>query len=486
MFKSKWAMGSVLVAILLFCMINSVDAIKFENYKVLCDVNQSNSVHESITLEIYNNDSKNISEITYIIPQSADDLRVDSNKGVKSFSKKLKDGSTIITIDLEKPIKYGELGIINISFNSDIVWDKGDKKLLSINVPAVDSNFTMTVILPAGASIVSPAEGLLSITPQDYTIDTDGKRIYVIWKKKLSHDEKYFGATVSYAILSAPAPVKNNNPNHNIYYNILIVILILFAMGLGYGIIYEKKKGRLKTKYIEEITLKKEELLQSIGDLKNKINSLETELANKENIIQSLNEENNKLIEKINNYSDEVNSLNLQLTELTTELNRKAELNKRLENNNAELSERINRCISEITELKSKLTELEHNYNKKIALNNKLSEKINELNEKIKKYEDIINKKNNTIDNLNHILNEYEQTKGEMLMNILTDEEKMIIKLIKEYKEITQKEIVELTGLTKPKVSRIVSDLEERGIIKKVKIGRINKLTLSDELTGWL
>jgi uncharacterized membrane protein len=73
-----------------------------------------------------------------------------------------------------------------------------------------------------------------------------------------------------------------------------------------------------------------------------------------------------------------------------------------------------------------------------------------------------------------------------MLMNILTEEEKMVIKLIKEYKEITQKEIVEITGQTKPKVSRIVSDLEGRGIIKKVKIGRINKLTLSDELNGWL
>ena len=54
-----------------------------------------------------------------------------------------------------------------------------------------------------------------------------------------------------------------------------------------------------------------------------------------------------------------------------------------------------------------------------------------------------------------------------------------------EYLKI-KKEIVELTGLTKPKVSRIVSDLEGRGIIKKIKIGRINKLTLSDELNGWL
>ena len=35
--------------------------------------------------------------------------------------------------------------------------------------------------------------------------------------------------------------------------------------------------------------------------------------------------------------------------------------------------------------------------------------------------------------------------------------------------------------MSKPKVSRIVSDLESRGVIKKVKIGRINKLALTDK-----
>ena len=475
--KYRTIIGSILI-IFFLCLFNTANAIKFENYEVLCDIDQNNNVHESIVLEIYNNNSDEIDEITYIIPQNADNLKVDSDRGVKHFSKISKDGSTKIIIELENPIKNGEKGYINITFDSDTVWDKGDKKLLSISVPAVDSNFTMTVILPAGSSIVSPAEGLLSITPQDYTIDTDGKRIYVMWKKELNQDEKYFGATVSYAILSAPA-YDVVNPNQNIYYNILVIVLVLVALGLGYGVIYQKRKNKLKIKYIEELNLKKEELIKNIGDLNSKINKLELELKNKDNLIQKLANE-----EKGN--EDLINNLKSKLNELENELNSKNKINQKLEEVNVELSNKVNEYMTEISSLKSKLKELEDKYNKEVIKNNKLSENVDKLIKKNKEYEDIINKKDDMINELRNIINDYEKTKSEMLMNILTDEEKMVIKLIKEYKEITQKEIVEITGQTKPKVSRIVSDLEGRGIIKKVKIGRINKLTLSDELNGWL
>jgi len=333
--KYRTIIGSILI-IFFLCLFNTANAIKFENYEVLCDIDQNNNVHESIVLEIYNNNSDEIDEITYILPQNADNLKVDSDRGIKHFSKASKDGSTEIIIELENPIKKGERGRINITFDSDIVWDKGDKKLLSISVPAVDSNFTMTVILPAGASIVSPAEGLLSITPQDYTIDTDGKRIYVMWKKELNQDEKYFGATVSYAILSVPPQNNNvNNPNQNIYYNILIVVLVLFALGLGYGIIYEKKKNKSKTKCIEELTLKKEELIKNVGDLKNKISKLESELRNKDSLIQKLTNE-----EKGN--EDLINNLKSKLNELEKELNSKNKINQKLEEVNVELSNKIN------------------------------------------------------------------------------------------------------------------------------------------------
>ncbi len=475
--------------ILLLFIVNTVNAIKFEDYKVICDISQNNSVHETIYLKIYNNGTKDIDKITYIIPQVAHNLNIYSDRGIKSFSRILKDGSTEINVELKNPIKTGETGNLNISFNSDIVWDKGNKKLLSVSVPAVNSNFTMIVVLPEGASIVSPAEGLLSITPQDYTIDTDGKRIYVIWKKKLNQNEKYFGATVSYAILSLPVSHNNtriSNPNHNIYYNILIIVLILFAIGLGYGIIYEKKKGRLKTKYIEEITAKKEELIKGLGDLKNRIGLLEGELKNKDSTIKKLKEENKNLIKKLEFNNNELNKLNSKIEKLEEELSNKNRIVQKLEEANVELSNKINEYVSEIGSLKSSIIELENKYNEKIDINKKLQKKIDKLADENKKYREIIAKKDNTISNLKNIMDEYEKTKSEMLMNILTDEEKMIIKLIKEHKEITQKEIVEITGMTKPKVSRIVSDLEGRGVIKKVKIGRINKLTLSDELKGWL
>ena len=49
-------MGSILI-IFFLCLFNTANAIKFENYEVLCDIDQNNNVHESIVLEIYNNNS---------------------------------------------------------------------------------------------------------------------------------------------------------------------------------------------------------------------------------------------------------------------------------------------------------------------------------------------------------------------------------------------------------------------------------------------
>ncbi|AEH06337.1 MarR family transcriptional regulator [Methanothermococcus okinawensis] len=477
--------GVLLVFLVLFGVFNVANAIKFESYNITCNIDQDNKVHEIIFLDIYNNNSKDIDDITYIIPQNAYNLKVYSDRGIGSFSKNQNEGSTEIITKLKNPIKKGERGYLKIVFDSDIVWDKGTKKLLSISVPAVDSNFSMVIKLPPGAAVVSPAEGLLSITPQDYIIDTDGKQIFIKWKRKLSESEKYFTATVSYTILSSSynQTTPSTSYTNNIYYNILIVILILLAGALLYGIIYEKKKNTAKTKYITELSIKKEELVDELNNLKSKIGILESENNIKDDHIKELMDKNKEL----NNKLDE---LILKINKLEMEIKDKEDIIKKLKDINNELSNNIDYYKNEISTLNSKIDELNELYNKEmeeIDELNKYSENIISEKEKtITKLKNKINEYEQTILNLKNTLNEYEKTKGEMLMSILTEEEKMIIKLIREYKEITQKEIVELTGLTKPKVSRIVSDLEGRGIIKKVKIGRINKLTLSDELDGWL
>jgi len=174
----------IIILLFFFSVINIGGAIKFENYDVIYNIDQNDLVHGTIYLDICNNNSEDISSITYILPQSIHNLKVTSNKNISSVSDYQVDGSTKIIIDLKDPIKTGERCYLNISFDSDMIWDKNGRKMFSTTVPAVNSNFTMTVILPMGAAVVSPAEGLLSITPQDYIINTDGKRIYIEWKRK--------------------------------------------------------------------------------------------------------------------------------------------------------------------------------------------------------------------------------------------------------------------------------------------------------------
>jgi len=472
----------IIILLFIFGVINTDEAIKFEKYDIIYNIDQNDLVHGTIYLDMYNNNSGDISNITYILPQSINNLKVISNKNISSVSNYQADGSTKIIIDLKDPIKRGERCYLNISFDSDMIWDKNGRKMFSVTVPAVDSNFTMTVILPMGAAVVSPAEGLLSITPQDYTINTDGKRIYIEWKRELSQENKYFTATVSYKLQGIITSTNQSNGiTDNLYYIILVIVLILIIIGSIYGIYYEKRKNTKKNKTIEELFQEKEKLNSKINNLLNDINDLKSKMDLKEDMISKLKEKNEELLKEISKLINELN-------EIRDKLNKKNEVIEELKNLNEDLNKKLEDCIRERMLLNLKIEELNkvnksyeeelnalnelNNRNKKILFEREKT--IEELNNTLKSYKE-------TINNLKHKIENYEKTKGELLMNILTEDEKMVAKLIKEYGEITQKEIVNITGLTKPKISRIVADLEGRGIIKKIKFGRINKLTLSDE-----
>jgi uncharacterized membrane protein len=62
------------------------------------------------------------------------------------------------------------------------------------------------------------------------------------------------------------------------------------------------------------------------------------------------------------------------------------------------------------------------------------------------------------------------------------EERKIITSLIDNQGENTQAEIVKNTGLSRVKVSRILSKLEQKGIIKKIPNGMTNTVALEDEL----
>lgn len=69
------------------------------------------------------------------------------------------------------------------------------------------------------------------------------------------------------------------------------------------------------------------------------------------------------------------------------------------------------------------------------------------------------------------------------ILDILSKEDKLIIdKLLKNNGEVRQYEITYTQGLTKLKVHRILRKLEDKGIIKKEKIGKVNKIILDKEI----
>ena len=69
------------------------------------------------------------------------------------------------------------------------------------------------------------------------------------------------------------------------------------------------------------------------------------------------------------------------------------------------------------------------------------------------------------------------RNKAKSIMPILTESEREIMKIIINSKNIIdQRKIVKETGFSKSKVSRILKNLEERGIIKREKVGRSTKV----------
>ncbi len=63
----------------------------------------------------------------------------------------------------------------------------------------------------------------------------------------------------------------------------------------------------------------------------------------------------------------------------------------------------------------------------------------------------------------------------------LKEDEQLVIRSIMNEEGIAQKKIQQLTNFSKAKVSKIISDLESRNVVRKEKFGRRNKLYLTKE-----
>ena len=66
------------------------------------------------------------------------------------------------------------------------------------------------------------------------------------------------------------------------------------------------------------------------------------------------------------------------------------------------------------------------------------------------------------------------------LMDFLTLDERKLVEVVKEKGEVFQEELPELTGFSKPKISRMIAELSDRRILSKEKYGKTYIIRLSE------
>ena len=72
------------------------------------------------------------------------------------------------------------------------------------------------------------------------------------------------------------------------------------------------------------------------------------------------------------------------------------------------------------------------------------------------------------------------------LLNFLDGDERKVFEVVLDKKEINQAQLVRETYLSKVKISRIIKRFENKGIIKKISIGKINMIKLYKKISELL
>jgi hypothetical protein len=167
---------------------NTSLAYSIEKINIECIVNPDDTINETITMVIYNDEYKNLSSISYTIPQNVVNLSINSSVDIGGYSALYNDGVTEIALGFKKPIPPYQY--VNVTFHcliTDAIWTKSYAKQLIMNFPISAKNATIKVVLPPGAVILSP-KGKLLVTPSGYKITTDGKHQIIIWDLSLNKE----------------------------------------------------------------------------------------------------------------------------------------------------------------------------------------------------------------------------------------------------------------------------------------------------------
>ncbi len=68
----------------------------------------------------------------------------------------------------------------------------------------------------------------------------------------------------------------------------------------------------------------------------------------------------------------------------------------------------------------------------------------------------------------------------QLFLSLLSKDERKMVRLLLEKKAVRQRHVSELLSFSKPKVTRVLSRLEQRNIIQRRKLGRTYMITLKD------
>ncbi len=83
-----------------------------------------------------------------------------------------------------------------------------------------------------------------------------------------------------------------------------------------------------------------------------------------------------------------------------------------------------------------------------------------------------------------YLYTNFKDKKEKIPLTLLTEDEEKIVRAIEqEGGVITQDKLPRITGFSRPKITRLVSELEARGIIEKTSKGRTNELKLKKEIS---
>jgi len=72
------------------------------------------------------------------------------------------------------------------------------------------------------------------------------------------------------------------------------------------------------------------------------------------------------------------------------------------------------------------------------------------------------------------------------LIDFFTVDERKVIEIVMEKGEVSQEELPELTGFSKPKISRLLKDLVDRKVVERKKFGKTYLVKLTDKFKSHL